>query len=396
MKCVQIGFGKIARIHQDQFESHGVHTVGVVDIDPNQLREIAASGLRAFGSLPEAIACKPDFYDICTPGHARVEVLRVLSALDPQANILIEKPICDFKDIQSIQDILQDHLGRIAVNENYASSNVTVAVRNEIAARGIPPARLIIESTKHRGTDNLNGRYLDTQLGALGYEGTHLLAIVGEFGSGYQFDKLLDSDIDNIQLDVANANQGDNDQPSIVGRRYKRSLSHQGGAFMQYKAHNGCIVDLYTSMSGIIGFPCPPHAYPEQRIPQSDTHTRYRIVRVDGVDAEGIPHQIVGFYEPIAGFERSQAQVLIFQNWILQDQLALFEDNTMSQHLFRIVRYFGGFEQNPYGVARALADVTSLHEWSQTCWYDMEDSDEFLGREDVADARLQDARRFQL
>lgn len=66
----------------------------------------------------------------------------------------------------------------------------------------------------------------------------------------------------------------------------------------------------------------------------------------------------------------------------------------MSQHLLRAVRHFGGLEPNPYRVERALADVIRLHEWSQTGWYDMEDSDEILGREDVAEARLDDARRF--
>ena len=371
-----------------------MQTIGVVEVSQDRLKEIEESGLRPFSSLQDAVACIPDVYDVCTPGHARVEVLRALCALDSQANILIEKPICDFQDIQPIQAILQNHAGLIVVNENYASSHVTSAVRDALVSRDITPTRLIVESTKHRGADYLHGRLVDSTLGALGYEGSHLLAISGEFGSGYEIDELLDLDIDSIELSTEEPASGETNPVRPAGQQPKKHLSHQGGAFMQYRAKNGCTVDLYTSMSGLIGFPCPPYAYPGQKIPQSDVNTRFRILRVDGLDGAGVPHQIVGFYEPIAGFDRSQGQLLIFKNWALDEQSAAFEDNTMSQHLLRAVRHFGGLEPNPYRVERALADVIRLHEWSQTGWYDMEDSDEILGREDVAEARLDDARRF--
>jgi hypothetical protein len=64
--------------------------------------------------------------------------------------------------------------------------------------------------------------------------------------------------------------------------------------------------------------------------------------------------------------------------------------------LLRAIRYFNGEELNPYSVQRALADVMQLHEWSQNGWYDMDDSNEILGQKDIAEARLRDARRFQL
>ena len=396
MTCIRIGYGKIARIHEDQLRKHGVQTIGVVEVSQDRLKEIEESGLRPFSSLQDAVACKPDFYDICTPGHARVEVLRALCALDSQANILIEKPICDFQDIQPIQAILQNHAGLIVVNENYASSHVTAAVRDALASRDITPARLIVESTKHRGVDYLRGRFLDSKLGALGYEGSHLLAIIGEFGSGYEIDELLDSDIDSIELSIEESASGAGIPVRSGDHQPKKLFSHQGGAFMQYRAKNGCTVDLYTSMSGLIGFPCPPYAYPGQKIPQSDVNTRFRILRVDGHDGAGVPHQIVGFYEPIAGLDRSQGQLLVYKDWALEEQSAAFEDNTMSQHLLRAVQHFGRLKSNPYSVERALADVIRLHEWSQFGWYDMEDSDEILGREDIAEARLNDARRFTL
>ena len=396
MTCIRIGFGKIARIHEEQFRKHGVRTLGVVEVNPERLTEIEDAGLNPFSSIQDAVACKPDFYDICTPSHARLKVLETLCALDSQAKILIEKPVCDFQDIENIQSMLQNHQGLVVVNENYASSHVTAQVRTVLSSRNIKPERLIVESTKHRGVDYQKGRYLDSKLGALGYEGSHLLAIVGEFGSEYEIEELLDTDIDSIELSTEGCAPKSGELPKVADQQGRQLLSHQGGAFMKYRARNGCTVDLYTSMSGLIGFPCPPHAYPGQKILHSDVHTRYRILRVDGVDSNGVPHQIVGFYEPITGFDRSQAQLLIFKNWVLDEQSAIFEDNTMSQHLLRAIRHFNCLEPNPYSAERALVDVTRLHEWSRTGWYDMDDSNEILGRKDIAEARLKEAMRFKL
>lgn len=394
--CIRIGFGKIARIHEEQLNNHGVRTLGVVELKPDLITEIEHSGLRAFRSINDTLDYNPDFYDICTPVHARTDVLKTICALNPEANILIEKPICSYKDIQTIRDILKHHRGKVVVNENYASSNVTTIVRDALSSRGIRPTRLIVESTKHRGADYLGGRYIDHHIGALGYEGSHLLAIVGVFGEGYEIEELIESDIDSIHLSTGEADRCLFDMCNEIAPQSDKSLSNQGGAFMQYRARNGCLVDLYTSMSGIIGFPCPPFAYPGQIIPQADSQTRYRILRVDGVDDAGATYQIVGFFEPVLGLERSMAKMLIFKDYSLHDQSDDFEDNTMIQHLLRAIRHFKGLETNPYSVSQAMDDVAKLHEWSKTCWNNTEDSDDYLGSKALADARLEDARRFQI
>ena len=383
MKCIRIGFGKIAQIHEEHLRKQGVHTIGVVEIDPKRIQAIELAGFKAFNSLAEAIKQQPDFYDICTPVYARADTLGVLCALDPYANILIEKPICDFKDWAQVSQILSAHKGRVAVNENYASSNVTLAVKHELTKRGIEPNRLIIESTKNRVPDFLSGRFIDSQLGALGYECSHLLALVQEMGAGYALEALLESDIDSIENITKHLDNTDS-LPMI----------NQNGAFMQYRAKNGCTVDLYSSMTGTLGFACLPYAQPGEKIKPDDVQTRYRILRVDGVDASGIAHQVVGFFEPIHGLERSQSMLFVFKNWVLEHTSAPFEDNTMSQHLLRVKQYFAGGNTNPYDYERALSDVKSLHDWAQTCWHAMDDSNDVLGCEETAIARHEDAKRF--
>lgn len=383
MKSVRIGFGKIARIHEEQFKKHGVQTIGIVEVDPRRIHEIEQAGFQVFHSLHEAVSCQPDFYDVCTPTHTRLEIIRTLCALDPHANILIEKPICDFHDLDKIQEIFRYHGGKVVVNENYASSNVTRAFKQALASLRVTPTKLILESTKHRGTDFLLGRFIDTRLGALGYEGSHLLAIISECGDEYEKANLLDSDIDTIKIacpDIASAD-------SV-------NLINQGGAFMQYQAKNGCIVELYTSMTGRIGFPCPPYAAPDQVIDQEDVKTRYRILRADGLDDKGIPHQIVAFYEPVRDLQRSQGVLVVFKNWVLQSQSAPIEDNTMSQHFLRVIRYFEGLESNPYSMARGMRDVRSLREWADSCWANMDDPEDELGSKDNVQNRREEALRL--
>lgn len=105
MKCIRIGFGKIAQIHEEHLKKQGVETIGVVEIDPKRIQAIEQAGFKAFNSLAEAIKQQPDFYDVCTPVYARADTLGALCALDPYANILIEKPICDFKDWAHVSQI---------------------------------------------------------------------------------------------------------------------------------------------------------------------------------------------------------------------------------------------------------------------------------------------------
>lgn len=394
MKCVRIGFGKISRIHEEHLRDHGVTTVGIVEVNPERVRELKEMGFNALDSVEAAVALNPDFYDICTPTYTRLEILRNLCLLNPNANILLEKPCCDYKDVEEIQRLAKNHLGKISVNENYASSKVTTQVLQALRERNIRPSRVIVESTKNRSEDFQKGRFIDLRLGALGYEGSHLLAIIGELGDDYGFQELIDLDIDTGEKPLGCIDFSTNAEAWATINSGNYGLN-QGGAFIRYKAKNGCVVDLYTSMSGNIGYPCPPYALPGEAISSNETLIRYRILRVDGVDDSGVTHQIVGFYEPIKNMQRSQARIAIFKDWSLEYLSEEFTDNTMSQHLQKIVSYFRGESPNPYDVDRAINDVKRLHQWAEYGWSINHDSEEYLGTEDIALDRHNDAKRFK-
>lgn len=377
MKCIRIGYGTIAHIHEQAFSQLNVQTIGVIESDPLRIEQIRQAGLKPLRSVEDAISLNPDFFDICTPTRVHAQILQTISALNPYANILIEKPICDFEDIALVDAVLARHKGHIVVNENYCSSAITQAVKDKVLALALNPTRVIVEMTKHRGKDYLKGRFIDNALGALGYEGSHLLALVGELGEAYADAEILETDINSIALRTG-------------------GLSHQGGAFMKYIATNGCIVELYTSMSGIIGYPCPPFAFPEQRIAEDDESTRYRIFRIDGIDAHNTPYQIIGCFEPISSLPRRQGCLLVFRDWVLDHQINAIEDDTMIQHLNRVIRCFSDIGPNPYSVRRAVQDVAKLHEWARSGWFDMDDPDDVLGSEAGSRARIDESRRFKI
>jgi len=147
------------------------------------------------------------------------------------------------------------------------------------------------------------------------------------------------------------------------------------------------MVELYTSLSGAIGYPCPPYAYPNQRIPLEDTASRYRLLRVDGIDPDGGSVQVVGFFEPVPGLPRGHGTVAVFRNWKLENHSEPFVDDTMIQHLKGVLAYFSGQTTvNPYSAEQALHYVFRLNAWAREGWFDMSDSDEEVAVEALSPA----------
>jgi UDPglucose 6-dehydrogenase len=118
--CVRIGFGSSAHIHERALDEFGVHTIAVLEIDPERRRTAEVAGVPVVSSYAEAADLRPGFWDVCTPTATHIEVLEQVIAADPGADILIEKPICDFADVPRLRALLGNHHGRMVVNENYS------------------------------------------------------------------------------------------------------------------------------------------------------------------------------------------------------------------------------------------------------------------------------------
>ena len=381
LSCIRIGHGHIGAIHQDEFSRLGVRTLGVVETDPQVREALQQAGLQTFARVEQALEHDPDFFDICVPTLHHAEVIEQVVLARPYANILVEKPLCDLADLERIEHLTRTFRGRVVVNEQYVSSGVVKALLAKAAELRMVVDRVVIESTKHRGADFIGGRFWDKTLGALGYEGSHLLAMAEELGHPIDFSRVLDLDMDGIEL------------PTVS--QETQTATQQGGACIQYVSHADCTVDLYTSTSGIVGFPCPPMAPIGMHIRHGDLLSKYRHVRVHGRTPQGTSYQLAGFMDPVPGLGRNLGALVVYRDWKQLGAVQTFEDDTMQQHFQRVIDHFDGRGPNPYSVTRALSDVRALNEWAKRGWDMTDDSDDELGSHEFVVRRLAEAQRFE-
>lgn len=113
MQCVRVGYGVIARIHECKFRELGVGTAAVVDIDSRSRAQAAQDGHVVRASCAAALDLEADFWDVCVDSGAHLAVLREIVGLDPQAGILLEKPICQHREIAELRALLAGFRGRL-------------------------------------------------------------------------------------------------------------------------------------------------------------------------------------------------------------------------------------------------------------------------------------------
>ncbi|MFD0851153.1 hypothetical protein ACFQ07_02910 [Actinomadura adrarensis] len=204
--------------------------------------------------------------------------------------------------------------------------------------------------TKNRGRDYLAGRFTDPALGAFGYEGTHLIAAIEALSKDYLHGDLIESAASNLLL------------PANGGPRMP--FQHQGTAFVTLTATSGCRVELYTSMTGVIGHACAPFATPGQHIPDDDHDTRYRVLRIEGADRDGNSYQVAGFFEPLSGHDRGQGAVVTLRDHSPIEPPEYLDDHTVIRHFTRALDHFSGRGTNPCSAEDAMRHVRHLHEWA--------------------------------
>ncbi|MDX6742348.1 Gfo/Idh/MocA family oxidoreductase [Actinocorallia sp. A-T 12471] len=346
--CVQVGFGTAARVHRQALRRLGVRVAGAIDVTRNARTLMAAEGVRNCADYAEAAALGPVVWDVCTPTHAHVGAFARISALDPYADVIIEKPLCDHVDIPAMRALLRRHRGRVVVNENYCSSVLTGQVAGHVRLAGVTPSVVTVEMSKNRIAHYAAGRFTDARLGAFGYEGTHLVAVAELLGARFLTGELLRAGTRAVTV------------PSQRGDA--AAWRHQGTAFAEYRTADGCRVRLHTAMDGGIGHPYPPFARPGQRI--EDAETRYRVVAVEGRDRDGVAHTVTGFFEPLPGHARARASLVVRAGGsTVVDRLVV--DDTAHRHLGAALAHFAGHGPNPCPPERAIAHLERVHHWAR-------------------------------
>ena len=326
--CIRIGYGVVAPLHERKLQELCIETIGV--LDHRLERQIAArkTGLTVCKNIPDAYSLKPDLWDICVSTHQHLAVLEEIIQINPTARIIVEKPICQAEQIPHLETILQNFYGKLVVNENYRASAITNRVKDLIVLRGITIQSIAIEMSKNRVQDMKVGGYIDSNV--FFYEGPHMLTILENMvGKWDAFEDLVTK--------YSNFEQ----------------LPHQGTADISFKVNN-TPVNLFTSMIGEVKYSYPPHEAMTMDI--ADTVIRNRALVVHGKE-----ETIVGFYEPLEGFKRSQGAVGVY----LGEQLISYEaplyDDTMGLSLQRCTEYLLGDAKNPSPVEEAVEIVKMMN-----------------------------------
>ena len=338
MKVVQIGCGSAASLHRQAFPPE-VEIIAVVDADPQKVELAKREGFPAFSSIllvPQKFKSHVDFWDVCVPNEEHLPVMRELLHMGA-TKILVEKPICVPSQIKEMKKLLDNFPeAQVCVEETYLSSTVVEKVREKAKKYQLISPHIIVEKSKNRINDVLDGRFLDPELGVFGLETPHSVASVIGTGIGRAPSKLQFCWTKSMDLPSGHL------------------LPRQGSGSISYLTKDGCQVKLLTSMDGNIIYPLPEINAPTF-IPQGDP-TRYRIIVLE----EG-GFKIIGQFEPIPGRERFRGRVLVYQNSQLLEE-ATFEDKPMNRQLARAIRYFQGQGDNPGHSDDALAIVSFLGE----------------------------------
>ncbi len=271
------------------------------------------------------------------------QIIQEIINITPHANIFVEKPVCLFAEISSLRKVLLSFQGKITVNENYVSSVIKDIVQ-KIAWKNlkISPQKLVVEFTKNRGLDFSSGRFIDNELGVLGYEGSHMLALVST---------ILKEDTPRRILETQFSD--------FIWQDSSQYLDNQGSAYIRYQLSSGVEIELYTSMMGKVKYNYP--LFFIDNIPYQDQDTKYRIVALHGNDCQNNTYCIVGFLEPINCFHRCYGAVYVLKNEKVEKIIGPISDDTMLLHFQKTLKYFQGHAENPYSVEQGIRVVEILH-----------------------------------
>jgi hypothetical protein len=172
-----IGYGKIGSLKSRIYKSLGFD---VYVFDPYK-KEIPYKTLK---KLNADLDLENFMFDICTPTSRHVKDLEKIISLKPDANILVEKPLCnnpeDYRKYKKL--INQNPQCKVNVSENYLYSDTIREIKEYLLEKDQKITSIEIEFSKDRREDTLRGRFVDEKLGGLGIEIPHMLSILYSLG----------------------------------------------------------------------------------------------------------------------------------------------------------------------------------------------------------------------
>lgn len=126
MRSAIVGYGNIAKLHEQVLTAQGHSIVAVCDVDPAKLE--IAPGERHYTDLDTMLACEQiDVLHICTPHYLHADM--IIKALSYGVHVLCEKPLCISEaDIERVLDAAKSSHKQVGVcfQNRYNTANRAV------------------------------------------------------------------------------------------------------------------------------------------------------------------------------------------------------------------------------------------------------------------------------
>lgn len=239
--CI-IGFGKVGQLHYSRLRTMGMKVIVI----EKKIKVCRHPFYSSIALVSKELMNNIDIWDICSPTELHVENLLEILKIDSHAKVLVEKPICDINQIDNlVENLLPNYPeAKIVVNSPYKFSKpILLAVdyiNNYFKCNKL--INIEIEFTKNRIFDELQGRFIDKNVGALGYEWFHVLTILKHFLSKDQFEEYISCHCSNSEYLL-----GMDDSGYLHSVEEKTSIE-------KYPS-----INLYSSVSGDIRYPKREH-----------------------------------------------------------------------------------------------------------------------------------------
>ncbi|WP_143247641.1 Gfo/Idh/MocA family oxidoreductase [Agaribacterium haliotis] len=344
--CVRVGYGAISKWHEQKLSSLGIETLAIIEKNQDRKKQAKHDGFSVAPNYLDASRMQPGFWDVCCSTQAHLPVVEEIIKVAPNANILIEKPLCLASQIPSFKYLLQNFSGKIVTNENYRASHITLIIRHLINKLKLKPDVIISEMSKNRSQDFIGGRFIDEEYYVLGYEGPHMINNVLALGPEYAPAKRLQQKWQDIDLNK---------------EEQKLHLHRQGKVEIQYQARNSAQVTLYSSMDGDIGYLYPCSPYKNSHIPAEDSITRYRVLAVCDSHKKT---QIIAYYEPVQGLNRAQGMIHVLKYGELVLEIKPIDDDTLLQSFSSAIDCFETQSAAHCSWQDAMSTVNMMHKLS--------------------------------
>jgi hypothetical protein len=312
MKIIQVGNGKIARIHRDNLPQHAVVTLVVRAVEKHKEKTVSDPTL-ADPVITDSITVayeqteKPHVWDLVSDDHTHYDLLREILRQDPAARVIIGKSPIVVEKRNALQEILDSYPeARVTLTENYLTSNVLKRMQ-ELAQEYDVDGDVIVDFTKSRVQDMVYGRFHHHDTKVLGYEGTHMLTVLHSLGK---------KPVEVLSIELTDMTYPDG-----------TVLPEQGSGDILFKNEDGSMTEWYVGMDGKIKHQDP--ALSEHPDIPIGSEERYRIAILKHKSKD---LRILGHFEPVTGIDRLLGKVYV----IAEDVVVLEEtvdENTIKETL---------------------------------------------------------------